>query len=521
MVRCGLETLKEQMALSLRAFDRKLSTSRHIGLIQRTRAQSFMVPNLNKCAGLIGGEVQEVLQDSLLIHIVSISAGGHGEQLLGYGGGVVFSNSFPISIALLIIAPPSIFAIEYTLAILFLFYSIGVLVLTYQAIRDTEYPTRIDELRPERFERFEKCAICQEDSPYEKLIEIHCRASDERTPPVRHAFHEDCIIKSWEARMVFANAGQEYQCPICRQEPNGYNRRFGPPRPNIFDNSRLMWYINSLFTRRLVLVMRNFTRRPRYVFQGHPYSANTIYYIQLLPKVLLVHLFLVLTLLFYIRFATLTFFLPFSWSVWIVVLGISIAFLNKFSEITHDRLYEVAYNGIFRIGLVVFDFIDFFAYLLPTRAPPAPNPPNDGRPVRDGLNNGGANNGGANNDAPNNNVPDNGAPNENVDILIDIDDNEANDGERDGADESDDGDDDDGLPYRLTPLQFAQVYVRVVWFYTNRLIWFVGCHVIFDLTKYVALNISRFVMLVALYNVVVFLFFALESPLVTPSTASN
>ncbi|KAI0506716.1 hypothetical protein F5B22DRAFT_659933 [Xylaria bambusicola] len=428
----------------------------------------------------------------------------------------------------LIIAPPSIFALEYALAVLFLFYSIGIIVLTYQAIRDMDHPTRISALLPERFNPFERCAICQEDSPHEQLIDIHCRVPGQGDQIVRHSFHEECIISHWEARMVIANAGEEYRCPICRQEPDGYSRHFGPRSPNFLDNSRLMWYIHSLFARRLVVMMNNFTRRPRYPFQGHPYQFNTIYYIQLMPNVAVGHVLLALTLLFYLRLATLMFYLPLSWPAWVVVLSISIAFLNRFSRIIDTRLYTAADDGIFRLGMMVFDSIDFFAYLFPSRAPPAPpvrRVPDDGRPNPDGPDDGGANNGAPDN-ALNDGIPDNGRLNNddpNVGILIDIDDNGAGDAQNDEGDDGDDGGADDHLDrlYGLTLLKFTYINVRVMWVYVRRLFWSIGSRIAFDLAKYVALIIPRFVIGVALYHIVSLLFFALESPLVTPSVINN
>ena len=82
-----------------------------------------------------------------------------------------------------------------------------------------------------------------------------------------------------------------------------------------------------------------------------------------------------------------------------------------------------------------------------------------------------------------------------------------------------DGEGDEDEPVTLGVI--VRAISQVLDIHVLRFFWRVGCFLVFDLLKYVALNISVFALVVALYKLVFLLYFELESPLVVPLTASN
>ncbi|KAI0535858.1 hypothetical protein GGR58DRAFT_515015 [Xylaria digitata] len=242
----------------------------------------------------------------------------------------------------IIISPQNIFDIRYVLAILYILYAIGTIVLVYQAIRDMENTSPIDIGLPERYRQFVRCPICLADAPIHELITLQCFSdAEEEAHPERagHSFHESCIMEVFND---LADRGVQITCPLCRQIPLGYRRNYGPPRHGIFDNSRLMWYINSLFARRLPFTIFNWQPRFKTPIRHSPEDNLDRHYLQILLSTLPLHMFYMTQLVFFIRFIYFTLLLPFSWIAWAVVVGVTVLFLEAISSQAVDQLIHIA-----------------------------------------------------------------------------------------------------------------------------------------------------------------------------------
>ncbi|KAI1365158.1 hypothetical protein F5Y08DRAFT_353014 [Xylaria arbuscula] len=477
----------------------------------------------------------------------------------------------------ILIEPESVFDLEYSLAILFLFYVVGVLVVIYQAIRDMDHPTRIQLILPEIHPPKELCGICQEELPIQEMCTLHCY-TPEGGNPVRHSFCEPCIVETFRARQ--RRNLPEFTCPICRQVPTGYDRHYGPPNPGVLDNSRLMWYINSLFARRLLITLANPVRRPWYgVISGDPRTVNTRYYVELVPRVLLNHFLCLTALLFYIRIADFTLVSVVDFELWAAVVFIAIAaFLNKCSEVVHDRYSAmVRDNRDVCVAMAIQNLATFIHYVIDPLRPQADFDDDDAdEDSDDGLGDLVFSDDGLSDDGvpdlvfSDDGFSDDGFSNDglSIDGLSDnglSDGGFSGEGERDQQGQQDQQDQPEFQQVQdelqQVRQEFEQVQQEFQAFQQNlqdqqdqqdrqdeqrdpngpfiqgfwqaatvcrqsalllyrasiKIFWRVGCFSLFDLIRYVGWRISIFTLVLAIYQLVMLLFFELESSLVVPS----
>ncbi|KAI1422376.1 hypothetical protein F5Y12DRAFT_799663 [Xylaria sp. FL1777] len=282
----------------------------------------------------------------------------------------------------IVISPQDIFDMSYVLAILYMFYSIAVIVLIYQAVRDSKYPSSIDMDHPERFPPLEQCPICLIDAPKEELISLQCFTPEqEEAHPERilHSFHESCLMQSYAGQRQ--NGFGEPRCPLCRQIPLGYRRNYGPPEHGVLDNSRLMWYINSFFSRRLPLTIFTWRGRAPLPSTHNPEVTMEMHYLQLLVKVLPMHMFFTTHLIMLIRFLYFSLFLPLSWPAWVVVVVYIILFLRIIAASAIVQQIDILLlPRTLTIGVVLNNLSNVFSYLFPAYT--GANPENFDFPVR-------------------------------------------------------------------------------------------------------------------------------------------
>ncbi len=172
------------------------------------------------------------------------------------------------------IRPQHVYDLEYVLAILYIPYVIGVLVLIYQAVRDCDFSETIELRMP-----YYQCVHCRRSNPVEDLITFECVPGDRSRS---HIYHETCLLANY-AR------GVPNICPGCGVYRPVAGRTYGHLEPNVLDNSRLMWYINSLFSRRIPILVRRF-RYPVREGYGPTPSMRDRASLQALTMVIIVHM---------------------------------------------------------------------------------------------------------------------------------------------------------------------------------------------------------------------------------------
>lgn len=196
-----------------------------------------------------------------------------------------------------LIEPQHILSIKYVLAVLYSFYAIGVLVLVYQAWRNCDFQQEADEQTRDQ-ERVVVCGICNDSYPLEDLLTFDC--------PGAHSYHEDCFLS------LIYRIDRPYVCPGCNEVRPVRQKTYGRRESNFLDRSRLMWYINSLISRRIPLLVCNFSypiREPRQT--AAPMRERAL--LQALTMVIVVHMLCITSLILYIYVVSLINTLPFGW----------------------------------------------------------------------------------------------------------------------------------------------------------------------------------------------------------------
>ncbi len=259
------------------------------------------------------------------------------------------------------ISPEHIYDPEYTLALLYTFYATAVIVLMYQWWRELDWPST-EQLRLP----FEECAICRASAPRDDLITLQCDENNQ----AQHCFHEICLLLAWAAAEPLGTT----LCPLCRRVPLGYRRTYSVVESNILDNSRLMWYITSLFFRRTPLIIRRW-----YKFEEFPEDHMTTNAIRerryriALFRVLPTHALAMTSLILLTHYIYRLLLLPLPWPAWLVVVGpITGALFYQTTEIAAVQYYHTTQQGQPRPGFcnVVMWFSLWIEYFYPSATPP-------------------------------------------------------------------------------------------------------------------------------------------------------
>ncbi|KAI3331761.1 hypothetical protein HD806DRAFT_518702 [Xylariaceae sp. AK1471] len=319
----------------------------------------------------------------------------------------------------IVIAASSIFDFRYILALVFLGYSACTIILVYQAVRDRNRHTSLDARLHEKYLPLEECAICHEgDEARENLIGLRCFPDeDQNGVPLAdyrplHWFHEDCIkghistmdgvargdivlgadnapnaraanadaVDDEVRRPVNPNVGRRFLrfhpgveslgprndydspnlpwpwCPLCRQEPEGYQRVYGRPQ-GLFDESRFFWYIHLFFATRVPIAIAR--ALPNQTFLRFPlvYDIRGMdrHWIQVLMRSLLMHAVLVTAILVGCRLLYLLWLVPLPWFTWLFVVGTFMTILYRLS-------FRIGYRLVFGVREGISDIVKGLRY---------------------------------------------------------------------------------------------------------------------------------------------------------------
>ncbi|KAI0521272.1 hypothetical protein F5B22DRAFT_568045 [Xylaria bambusicola] len=207
------------------------------------------------------------------------------------------------------IKPQHIFTLEYVLANLYVLYAIGVIVLSYQAWRNADYGKRTAKKKSRESDSPRPtyaCGICSLSFPLEDLFTFDC--------PRSHTYHDSCLFERARQGQAIRN-----RCPECDADHPIRQQTYPRSEPNFLDKSRLMWYINSLFSRRIRLLVRRFGYQQRPALQNaSPMRERAL--LQALCLVLVVHMFSMTSLVIFVYIVHTVHSLPFGWLVQLFIL---------------------------------------------------------------------------------------------------------------------------------------------------------------------------------------------------------
>ncbi|KAI1431667.1 hypothetical protein GGR50DRAFT_697768 [Xylaria sp. CBS 124048] len=164
-----------------------------------------------------------------------------------------------------LVAPRSIFDYRYVLTVLYSLYVLGTMVLVFLAARDRATIPPLNTMLWEMWRPAvsDRCPICFDDSPdMGDLVQLQCCSDEEaeaRPETALHTFHMICILTTLtdQEKEGADHPNFQFACPLCRQAPKTFRRIYQPVGPGAFDHSRLMWYILSLYTRRMKVSDKN------------------------------------------------------------------------------------------------------------------------------------------------------------------------------------------------------------------------------------------------------------------------
>ena len=250
----------------------------------------------------------------------------------------------------LAISPDSLLDLRYILAFVYMLYTTCTVIMVYQWVRDAKGPDVEDYPDIEE----DICAICLEFDPVDDLIDLQCGIGNENRVPNEneehlHRFHEYCLADGWDHA-----AGQQALCPICRRIPVNYHRTYHVLDANFLDQSRLLWYISSLFWRLGPLLgnWEKLERRRR--DDAAPMANRDRHHRIVLFRVLPLHCLAVTLLVLFVNYVYRLSILPLSWPVWLIVVWpVTYAIIYNGPEAAAE-IYEQTYQLLPRIGVMNF-----------------------------------------------------------------------------------------------------------------------------------------------------------------------